>query len=206
MSTVRPYRLYCLRKRRSPREGERIKGFSERDVIRGAQAGDERMYRELVSRYVRPALAVAWEFTDGLDDAEDLVQDAFRRVVDSLDRFDVGRPFAPWFFTILRNVARNAASERARRLHAGLDESAPDEAPSPADQVEYLELQARVDLQLESLPDMQRACFRLCVLEGFSSTEVAEALGVSDPTVRTHVYRARQAMRKAILPLVEEER
>src|SRR3989442_16012735 len=52
----------------------------ERDVIRGAQAGDERMYRELVSRYVRPALAVAWEFTDGLDDAEDLVQEAFRRV------------------------------------------------------------------------------------------------------------------------------
>src|SRR3989442_16279 len=73
----------------------------ETDVIRGAQAGDERMYRELVSRYVRPALAVAWEFTDTLDDAEDLVQEAFRRVVDALHRFEAGRPFAPWFFTIL---------------------------------------------------------------------------------------------------------
>src|SRR6266571_821913 len=38
--------------------------LSEREVICGAQAGDERMYRELVSRYVRQALAVAWEFTD----------------------------------------------------------------------------------------------------------------------------------------------
>lgn len=179
--------------------------LSERDVIRGAQAGDERMYRELVSRYVRPALAVAWEFTDTLDDAEDLVQEAFRRVVDTLDRFEADRPFAPWFFTILRNVARNAAGDRARRLHAALDEAAPDEGPTPEELVEYLELQARVDLQLESLPDMQRACFRLCVLEGFSSTEVAEALGVSDATVRTHVYRARQAMRKATLPFVEEE-
>ena len=72
--------------------------------------------------------------------------------------------------------------------------------------VEHLELQARVDVQLESLPDMQRACFRLCVLEGLSSREVAEALGVSDATVRTHVYRARQTMRKGILPFVEEER
>ena len=63
-----------------------------------------------------------------------------------------------------------------------------------------------MDVQVESLPDMQRACFRLCVLEGLSSREVAEALGVSDATVRTHVYRARQAMRKVILPFVEEER
>jgi len=179
--------------------------LSERDVIRGAQAGDERMYRELVTRYVRPALAVAWEFTDALDDAEDLVQEAFRRVVNALQRFDADRPFAPWFFTILRNVARTAAGQRAVRLQAALEESLPDEAPTPEDLVEYLELQARVDLELESLPDMQRACFRLCVLEGLSSVEVAVALGVSDATVRTHVYRGRQAMRKAMLPFVEEE-
>ena len=179
--------------------------LSEREVIRGAQAGDDRMYRELVSRYVRPALAVAWEFTDSLDDAEDLVQEAFRRVVGALHRFDADRPFAPWFFTILRNVARNAAGERALRLRAALDESVRDEGPTADEIVEYLELQARVDLELESLADMQRACFRLCVLEGLSSSEVAVALGVSEATVRTHVHRARQAMRKAILPFVEEE-
>ncbi len=180
--------------------------LSEREVIRGAQAGDERMYRELVSRYVRQALAVAWEFTDTLDDAEDLVQEAFRRVVGALHRFEVSRPFAPWFFTILRNVARNAASQRALRLHAALDENVSDNGTTAEEVVEHLELQARVNVQLESLPDMQRACFRLCVLEGFSSTEAAEALGVSDATVRTHVYRARQTMRKAMLPFVEEER
>src|SRR5712691_8191010 len=178
----------------------------ERDVICGAQAGDERMYRELVSRYVRPALAVAWEFTDTVDDAADLVQEAFHRVVDALHRFETGRLFAPWFFTILRNVARNAAGKRALRLHAALDERISDEGQSAEEVVEYLDLQARVDTQLELLTDMQRACFRLCVLEGFSSTEASEALGVSDVTVRTHVYRARQAMRKAILPFVEEEK
>lgn len=180
--------------------------LSERDVLRGALAGDESMYRELVSRYVRQALAVAWEFTDALDDAEDLVQEAFCRVVDGLPRFDVDRPFAPWFFTILRNVARNSASARALRLSAALDETVRDQAPTPDEIVEHLELQARVDFQLDSLSDMQRACFRLCALEGLSSGKVAEALGVSDRTVRTHVYRARKAMRRAILPFVEEQR
>ncbi|MGH2375575.1 MAG: RNA polymerase sigma factor [bacterium] len=176
----------------------------ERDLIPGALAGDQQMYRELVSRYVRPAIAVAWEFTDTLEDAEDLVQEAFRRVVQALPRFDLDRPFAPWFFTILRNVARNAASASALRLHTSLEDSVPDEALLPDELVDYLELETRVALQLDSLPDMQRACFRLCVLEGFSSQEVADALGVSDGTVRTHVHRARKAMQKAVLPFVEE--
>lgn len=164
------------------------------------------MYRVLVSRYLRQALAVAWEFTDTLEDAEDIVQEVFRRVVNTIQRFDAERPFAPWFFTILRNVARSRATERARRLYAALDESEPDQAPTPDEVVEFLELQTRLDLELESLSEMQRACFRLCVLEGLSSKEVAIALGVTDQTVRTHVFRARQSLRKAVLPDVEELR
>lgn len=123
----------------------------------------------------------------------------------ALPRFDADRPFAPWFFTILRNVARNVAGARTHGLFAALDENAPDGALPPDEQVEYLELEARVNLELESLPDMQRACFRLCVLEGLSSTEVGEALGVSDRTVRTHVHRARKSMRKAVLPFADQE-
>ncbi len=163
------------------------------------------MYRELVSRYLRRALAVAWEFTDTLEDAEDIVQDAFGRVVKTIRRFDAERPFAPWFFTILRNVARSRAGERARRLTAALDEDEPDQAPTPDEVVEFLELQARLDLELASLSEMQRACFRLCVLEGLSSKEVATALGVTDQTVRTHVFRARQSLRNAVLPELEEQ-
>jgi RNA polymerase sigma-70 factor (ECF subfamily) len=179
--------------------------LTDEQVIRGARAGDERMYRALVERYVRPALAVAWEFTDTLEDAEDVVQEAFRRATAALDRFDIDRPFAPWFFTILRNVARNAAGSTTLDGHPALEESVRDEQPTPDELVEHLELQARVDLELASLSDMQRACFRLCVLEGFTSVEVAEALNVNEATVRTHVYRARQVMRTALLPLMEDE-
>jgi DNA-directed RNA polymerase specialized sigma24 family protein len=47
---------------------------SDRDVVDGEEAGNDRMYRKLVTRYIRRALAVAWEPTDTLSDAEDLVQ------------------------------------------------------------------------------------------------------------------------------------
>lgn len=177
----------------------------EADVIRGAQAGDERMYRELVRRYLRPALAVAWEFADTIEDAEDVVQEAFRRAVDALDRFDVRRPFAPWFFTILRNVARSVAGRRSLDLYSALEESVRDPRPTPEQLIEQLELEAGVAVELGLLSDMQRVCFRLCVLEGFSSSEVAQALNVNEATVRTHVYRARRAMRTALLPRLKEE-
>lgn len=174
--------------------------LTDEQVIRGACAGDERMYRALVQRYLRPALAVAWEFTDTLEDAEDVVQEAFRRATAALDRFDTDRPFAPWFFTILRNVARDAAGSTTFDSHAALEERVRDDQPTPDEVLEHLELEARVDLELASLSDMQRACFRLCALEGFTSVEVAEALNVNEATVRTHIYRARQAMRTALLP------
>ena len=178
--------------------------ISDQELIRRATTGDESAYRRLVDRYVRPAMAVAWEFTETMEDAEDLVQEAFRRALSALATFDTGRPFRPWFFTILRNLARNSASARSKRLHTALAETVPDEQPTPEDVIEGIELQARLDMELEHLSEMQRVCFRLCVLEGLGSGEVADALGLSDATVRTHVYRARTALRSAMEPFKEE--
>lgn len=183
----------------------RFEGVSDQELVRRALTGDELAYRHLVDRYVRPAMAVAWEFTETLEDAEDLVQEAFRRAVSALTSFDTSRPFRPWFFTILRNLARNAAGARAHRVCTALDETMPDEQPTPLDVVEKVELQARLDMELESLSEMQRVCFRLCALEGLSSAEVAEALGLSDATVRTHVYRARSVLRSSMEPFKEEK-
>ena len=179
-------------------------GFTDQALVGQVRRGDERAFRHLVERNVRPALAVAWEFTETLEDAEDIVQEAFRRTVKSLDRFDTARSFKSWFFTILRNVARTKAAAEGGGLFQALEETVPDLQPSPLEQVERLQLQARVDVELERLPDMQRACFRLCVLEGLTSVEVGEALGLADATVRTHVYRARQVMRTAVQPFAEE--
>ncbi|MGH7444187.1 MAG: RNA polymerase sigma factor, partial [Longimicrobiales bacterium] len=77
------------------------------DALAGrARDGDQRAFGALVRRLVRPALAAAWEFVPTREDAEDVVQEAFARTWRQLGRYDATRPFAPWFFTILRNVAR----------------------------------------------------------------------------------------------------
>jgi RNA polymerase sigma-70 factor (ECF subfamily) len=63
----------------------------------------------------------------------------------------------------------------------------------------------RVDARLDLLSPMQRTCFRLRDLEGFSGPEVAEMLGLEESTVRVHLHRARRGLRETLRPLREEK-
>lgn len=174
-----------------------------------AQGGDQQAFGMLVRRLVRPALAGAWEFVRTREDAEDVVQDAFARAWRDLARYDAARPFAPWFFTILRNTARNATRwDRRWNTISLTDDSVADhaqDADDATDSLERMELADRIDTALEALSPMQRACFRLMEIEGFGSAAAGEILGVSDATVRVHAHRARKALRAQLVAEREEE-
>ena len=169
-----------------------------------ARAGDREAFGTLVRRYLRPALAVAWEFAPTRDDAEDLVQDAFHRALRALPSFDERRPFRPWFFTILRNTARNAAERHARWASVPLPDDLPADGATPEEMAHRAGLRDSIRQGLDVLPPMQRACFRLCDIECFDGGEVAEMLGVSVATVRVHRHRARAKLRAALHHLKEE--
>lgn len=253
------------------------------ELVRRSLDRDDRAFAELVRRYLRRALAVAWEYCGTREDAEDIVQDAFTRVARALDRFDTRRPFAPWLFTIVRNTARDAGSARRRHdaalaMHAaavrsrdiagpggsravraagaggagtlgcgaasdtrgvgsgrvddalavaptdtgdrcavdsdpaasidaaglgaaGWSRARSDDAPNPA---ELAEIRDWIGRAIDALPEMQRACFRLCEVEGFTRAEVAAMLGISEATVRVHLHRARGTLRIALRPLKED--
>jgi RNA polymerase sigma-70 factor (ECF subfamily) len=140
-------------------------------------------------------MAVAMEYCDSLDDAEDVVQESFRRVAEGLPGFDSARPFDPWFFTILRNTARNWAKSRRVRSHDDLSVDHESDRPGPSEDADQRELAQQLNQAIVRLPAMQQTCFRLCLVEGLSSREAADAMGLAESTVRVHVMRARQALR-----------
>ncbi len=175
---------------------------ADSELVIQAKAGETEAFGALVSRYLRSALAVAWEYAPSRDDAEDLVQDAFHRALRSLDRFDETRPFRPWFFTILKNVGRNAAQRHSRWNSIAVPDQLPGDA-DPEDEAHRAGLREGIQEGLDVLPQMQRTCFRLCDIEGFEGTEVAEMLGLSAATVRTHRHRARATLRDALRRLNE---
>ena len=177
---------------------------SDAQLVGRTLGGDSEAFDLLTRRYLRQALATAWEFTESLEDAEDVVQEAFLRALSSLERFDRSRLFAPWFFSILRNIGRNEAARRGRWESVPVPEELQAGGGSPESDLEVGEIRELLALGLEDLPAMQRACFRLRDVEGFTSAEVSEMLGVSAATVRVHVHRARRALREVLRPIRDQ--
>lgn len=178
--------------------------MTDRELVRRIRRGDRTAFDALVRRHLRPALAVAWEFTDSRDDAEDVVQDAFHRVLRALESFDETRPFRPWLYAIVRNVGRTAAASRARWSTEPLDEGLVEAPSSRLSEIERWEVRERIGEGLDRLSPQQRACFRLCDIEGFGAVEAAEMLGLGESTVRVHLFRARRRLRELLGPLREE--
>ena len=171
---------------------------TDEQLAGSAKDGDVDAYDALVRRYMRPAMALAWQYTRGVEDAEDVVQEGFHRMVRALGDYDERRPFSAWFYTIVRNVARTAISKDGRRAALApltlLEQEPP--APRVADPIAAGDLERAIT----KLAPMQQACVRLCDFEGCTSVEAARMLGLSEGTVRTHLHRARKHLRVAIDP------
>jgi RNA polymerase sigma-70 factor (ECF subfamily) len=171
---------------------------TDEELARSAKRGDSTAYDVLVRRYLRRAMALAWQFTRDLGDAEDVVQEAFYRTVRALGDYDDARPFSSWFYAIVRNAARSAIEKDGRRAALAPVTFLEDEPPAP----EPFEPESASDLEraIGELAPMQQACLRLCDIEGYTSVEASHMLGVGEGTVRTHRKRARERLRLAIAP------
>lgn len=167
------------------------------DLVQSCRNGDEDAWRELVRRYARRVYAVAYRFTARTDEAEDLTQDVFVRVYQSLDRFREGEgSFPTWLMTVARNQCidqyRRRREERLRRSEdaLALDER-PGEGASPLDGVERRERAELLRSGLRSLPPDLREPLVLCDLRGLAYEDIASTLGLPLGTVKSRINRAR---------------
>lgn len=171
---------------------------TDEDLARAAKRGDSEAFDLLVRRFLRPAMALAFQYAGRIEDAEDVVQEAFHRAVRSLGNYDHRRSFSAWFYTIVRNVARSAINKKDRRATLAPVTPLEDEPPAPVttDPAMLDDVQKAIN----ALTRMQQSCVRLCDIEGFTRVEAALMLGIGEGTVRTHLHRARKQLRAAMRP------
>ena len=174
-------------------------------LVERVRGGDVAAYDELVRRHMRRAHAVAFRLLGHREDAEDLVQDAFIQALDKIDSFDAGRPFAPWFFRILTNRGLNARQSRSLRAVSEIPDDTATSAESPDRSAERGDLRRRLRQAVAALPERQRLIVQLFEIDGWTSGEIAAALGIADGTVRWHVHEARRILREALGPLRRQE-
>lgn len=166
-----------------------------------AAAGDERAFRELYRRHVRPVYWIAHGILGSPLDAEDVTQETFVAAWRKLPGFELhGESILPWLATICRFQAANRLRRR-RRDQAHLAEAADDALVDTVDveeQVITAALAARIADEVGTLNNLDREIFRLCATEGCSYQVAAEQLGVTHAVVRNRLSRVRTRLRGAV--------
>jgi len=166
------------------------------EVARAAPADE---FSRLVGEYRLRAFHFALQIVGNREDAMDVTQDAFIKVHRNWSRRDPNRPFAPWFYAILRNVAIDFLRKRASRREEE-PEAAPDVSTRPGPELlaEKSQIKEKVWLALSQLPEAQREVVVLRDLHGFAYKEIAEITGQSVTTVNSRLHDAREALRRKL--------
>lgn len=151
----------------------------------------------MVKRYQRRVYAVARRIVRRHEVADDVTQETFIRAYQSLDGFDLERPFGPWICRIAANTAINHIRSKEFREDPLPETFAETAAASvgPERRLQELETRQAVSEALSLLPAEQRAVFVLRAVEELSYKEIAEALDISIGTVMSRLSRAREKLR-----------
>lgn len=183
------------------RATESVDGGDDTTLIQRVQQGESDAFDQLVRRHMRRAYAVAYRVVQHREDAEDLVQEGFMAALRNIDRFELGRPFAPWLHRIIVNRALSARRSRAFQLTDALPEQRAAAGTSPLTLALRGEVMERFRATLADLPERQRLVIQLHDVDGFSADEIGEQLGVAAGTVRWYIHQARRVLREAMAPL-----
>jgi RNA polymerase sigma-70 factor, ECF subfamily len=179
---------------------------SDAEVIQRCRRGEVEPFSLLVERYQDRVYNLAFRLLGNADDAMDAAQDAFVNAYAALSRFDPDRPFAPWLFRIVTNACYGMLRKRRPDLSFETMEEqdgvlAASLSAREADPQERV-LQAVQDEEIQDAVMALSEPFRTVVLlryeQEMSYEAIAAALELPVGTVKTHLHRARQRLRKAL--------
>lgn len=188
---------------------------SDLELVRRAQRGERGAFDLLVLRYQHKVIKLVARLLRDPTEAEDVAQESFIKAYRALGSFRGDSAFYTWLYRIAVNTARNTMASRQRRplrYEAGLSEteqSVVDSRLRHVDTPEAVALSAeirdRVNRTVEELPEDLSTAIVLREIEGLSYEEIAEAMDCPVGTVRSRIFRAREAIDKSLAPLLSQD-
>jgi RNA polymerase sigma-70 factor (ECF subfamily) len=183
------------------------------ELVRRAQADDERAFGELVTRYESKVYSLGIKMLRNPEDAEDVLQDTFLRAYRGLKSFKGNSTFSTWIY----RITANSALMRLRKkqlptvsIEDADERDAPitiaDWAPGPVEQLLTQETRDAMQQAIEALPPEFRQVFVLRDVEGLSNGEVAEILDLSVAAVKSRLHRARLKVRNRLMSFFNDTR
>lgn len=183
------------------------------ELVRRAQRGDKRAFELLVAKYQRRISRLLSRMIRDPADIEDVAQEAFIKAYRALPNFRGESAFYTWLYRIAINTAKNYFAAQGRRAptvttgdledHEGSDEAALlSDTATPDSLYQSKEVGMAVDRAIERLPEDLRTAIMLREIEGLSYDEIAAAMNCPVGTVRSRIFRAREAIAEELRPLL----
>ena len=192
--------------------------MSEREIdqllVERAQKGDQRAFEQLVAKYQRKLARLLSRFIRDQAEVEDVAQEAFIKAYRALPSFRGDSAFYTWLYRIGVNTAKNylVAQGRRARTSTGFDSEDAEtfddgdqlrDINTPESVLHSKQIGETVNAAMEALPEELRTAIVLRELEGLSYEEIAKVMDCPIGTVRSRIFRAREAVAAKLRPLLD---
>jgi RNA polymerase sigma-70 factor (ECF subfamily) len=182
-------------------------------LVRRAKKGDYRAFDLLVLKYQSRIISIAFKFVKEIQLAEDISQEAFIKAYRSIDSFREESAFYTWLYRITANTAKNYLVSKGRRKESSISEINISEnedffeLPTNDSPEQILMAQSLKDTiydALSGLPEDTRTALSLREFEGLNYEEIAEIMNCPVGTVRSRIFRGREALEDLISPITDK--
>ncbi len=186
---------------------------TDQALVERVQRGDKKAFDLLVLKYQQRIMKVLSRYVRDPSEVQDLAQEAFIKAYRALPKFRGDSAFYTWLYRIAINTAKNFVVAQGRRppnddieateAETYEGESALKDYASPERETLRDEIRETVFKAIEALPEDLKTAITLRELEGMSYEEIAEAMDCPIGTVRSRIFRAREAIDNQLRPLLE---
>jgi RNA polymerase sigma-70 factor (ECF subfamily) len=180
---------------------------TDKQLVERVQRGDKRAYDLLVLKYQHKIVGLVGRYLRDQDEVQDVAQEAFIKAYRALPRFRGDSAFYTWLYRIAINTAKNHLVSRSRRppdtdvdvdMEEGMHQESLSDMVNPENSLATDQLEAVVYKAIEDLAEDLKVAVTLREFEGLSYEEIAEVMDCPVGTVRSRIFRAREAIEKKI--------
>jgi RNA polymerase sigma-70 factor (ECF subfamily) len=186
---------------------------TEKELVKRAGQGDQRAFEFLVNKYQHRIFALISRYVRDQDEVQDVAQEAFIKAWKALPRFRGDSAFYTWLYRIAVNTAKNHLVAQGRRPPGSDIDASEAEQFIGADGLQDIgtpesklmsdELKATIHKAIDALPQELKTAVTLREFEGLSYEDIAAVMDCPVGTVRSRIFRAREAIDVAMRPLLE---